>query len=240
MPNYKKIICVLCAAGVFSASFAACSKEDKKSSETELDADKINSEYEKIVNSASDDVVLSDADIVINGFSAADYTVSSPDDTDSFSMDNNTFVKITPTDTYYNYIEPGKSEPETCLGSYKTGKFLGISNSVSEFISQYGISDSSSLYKNEDGSYSAPTNGVFTGKLTVCYGQKEDSTFEEFKIDDLKQFLSIRDGNSNGTMYFDPNLITNAFEQYKSIATIDLTVDSLGQLNEIVISRFEK
>ena len=240
MLKIKKSICMICAVSVCTLTFAACSKDKNTDTADALDADKINSEYDKIVSSASDDVALSDADILGGGFTENDFTVTSPDDTDAFSIDNNSFVKITPTDTYYNYIEPGKSEPEICAGSYKTGKFLGITNSVSDFISAYNITDKSALCKNEAGSYSSPVNGMFAGKLTVVYGLNKDGVYEEFKTDALKQFLSIRDDNSGGTMYFNPGLITSAFEQYTTIASLDLTVDASGQLTEIVISRFER
>lgn len=219
-------------------SFSACSKNDND--DVSLNNEDISSKYEDIAgNSLSDKPIDSGASVLGAGFSLVDFTFTSADDTVAFSLDNNSFAKMTIGGTFYNYITPG-NQVVTYNAGYKTARGMSLANTAQEFLKKYNIADGNALYiKNGESIYYNPAGLVFSGKLTVLFASKDSVSYEILTSKDVQKFLSVRDAQDNKT-YMDPSKITSLFADYNSIVSMDITADQDGNVSEFSMYKFDK
>ncbi len=246
MINFKKATALI-LSGIMAFSFASCSKKEKSEEKLHArNAEEINQKYDEVINSINSDAKNADSgnpfeNLSFNSeaFSSFDYSLYPPsDEYATHSLDKNTFGKVNLGGTYFNSIAPGNAVYHEAE-SFKTAKDLTILNTADEFISAYCIENGKAVYKPAGSNeYIALSNGSFTGTLTAVYVSKGDGKFALLGEEETRKFLKIRDENSNG-MYFDPKLINDAFSDFQSVASLDISVNDINQIYEFSICRFE-
>ena len=234
----NKILSVILAV-LMCLGAVSCSKKGEDMPEAN-NTDEIASKYDEIANDVMGDKPIdSGVSVFGDGFSLMDFTFTSADDTVAFSLDNNSFAKLCPGGTFFNYISGGQDVTSYDAG-FKTARGMTLGNTAKDFMSKYGIPDGNALYKNADEDiFYNPVNGQFTGKATVIYASKDSVSYALLADDDVQKFLSVRELKSDGT-YMDPKVITDEFPDYKSIASMDITTDENGVVSEVAIYKFDK
>lgn len=240
MKNFKKFLSCICAASLCVSLFAACSEEEVIPSDAGYNEEEILSQYDAIIGSAAGDTPLdSGASVLGENFSQVDFTFTSADDTIAYSLDKNSFAKLTSEGTFFDYIAPG-SEVETFEAGFKTARGLSLANTAGEFLSKYGITDSNGIYLNPaDSVYYAPTAGVFAGKLTALFASDDSVSYYILPGSEVQKFLYERDVFTQGD-YIDPVVITSKFPEYASVVAVDITADNTGAVSEVSFYRFDK
>ncbi len=237
MSELKKFISLFCAV-LICINLVSCAKKGKEKDDN--NHKEISEKYEQIImNNNEDKPVDSGASILGEGFSVNDFTFTSGDNTLAFSLDKNSFVKLLPGGTFFNYISPG-SEVSGYDAGYKTARGLSLLNSSAEYISKYNIKDANALYVNpDDGLFYNPANGNFTGKLTVLFGSEDLLNYKILTDKDVEKYLYKMNEKSDGT-YVNPKDITDLFSSYESLAALNITTDTAGTVTEVSIYKFDK
>lgn len=228
---------LLCAITLVCFSFTSCSKEKEVESDGYTDGE-IAGKYEDIAGEVLSDKPLgSDASVLGTGFSAVDFTFTSPDDTIAFSLDRNSFVKLASGGTFYNYIAPG-NEVVSYEAGYKTARGVSLSTPARDILAKYSISDKNAVYiASGDTVYYNPVNGKFSGKLTAVFASKDSQSYTLLESDDVQKFIYLR---PSGSAYMQTESIMQSFSEYSSLVSIDITADETGNVSEIAFYRFDK
>ena len=237
---FKKLLCSACVVLMCVSLFVACSEEETVPSDAGYNEEDILSQYDAIMDNSFLDVPIdSGVSVLGENFSQVDFTFTSADDTIAYSLDKNSFAKLTAGGTYFSYIAPG-SEVETFEAGFKTARGLSLANTARDFLSKYGITDSNGIYLNpEDSVYYAPASGVFSGKLTALFVSDDSETYYILPGSEVQKFLYERDAFSQGA-YIDPGVITAKFPDYTTIVAVDITADNTGAVSEVSFYRFDK
>ncbi len=234
----KKLLCLVC---ILALCFGAvsCAKKQPVTDGSTADGE-IAKKYEEIVKySESDKPLDSDASVLGKDFSLNDFTFTSPDNTLAFTLDRNSFVKLMPGGTFYNYIAPG-SQVVSYDAGYKTARGLSVFSAAEEFVGKYSIGDNSAVYKNSnEDMYYTLTNGVFTGRLTAVFASADSLYYRMLSSDAVQKYIYKMNSDSDGT-YVNPKVITDLFPEYSSVAVLNVTKDEAGAVSEVSVYRFDK
>jgi len=240
MKKIKKTLFLISVFVLCFSCFAACSNNDEIASDGNLNKEQILNKYDAIANETlTDKPIGSDVSVLGSNFSDVDFTFTSSDYTVAYSLDKNSFAKLMPGGTFFNYVN-GEAEVETFEPGFKTARGLSLNNTALEFISKYGLSNGNAVYLNpSDSVYYSYTGGNFSGKLTAVFASKDAKNYSMLNSSDVQTFLYQRDDLSKGA-YIDPSYILSKFPDYLSISSIDISVDETGTLTEVAFYRFDK
>lgn len=236
----KKFISVLCITFMLVSCVSCSDSKQEVKKEPAKNYDEINKKYDEMFGEGNTDKPIgSDVSVLGEDFSMVDFTFTSPDDTVAFNLNDNSFAKMNEGGTYYNTIAPG-GEVMTFESGYKTARGLTVQNTAQEFLNTYKIPDGNALFvKPDDDVYYNPANGNFNGRLTVLFGSEDSVTYKMLSSDDVQKFIYARNDIVDGA-YMDPAKIMNKFSSYKSLVSIDITADEIGNVTEFAMYKFDK